>query len=153
MVGGWVGTGMAAGLLARLWKGRSALLWALIALVLYGIIEDPPVGVLLEGGRPPPWREHLPDMVFSTLIVAALVALALAVLPARHRGQGRSGGRRRKRGDGGSPSAGPVAELMLCPTCVETIRADAAVCPYCGHKFAASSDAAATTERPSPPPR
>lgn len=153
MLGGWVGTGMAAGLLARLWKGRSALLWALIALVLYGIIEDPPVGALLEGGRPPPWRERLPDMAVSIVIVGALVALALGMLPARHSGHVRPGGRRRGRGDGGSPSASPVAELMLCPTCVESIRADAAVCPYCGHKFATTSAAAATTERPGPPTR
>lgn len=147
MLGGWVGTGVAAGLLARSWKGRSALLWALIALVTYGIVEDPPVMTLLQGGRSPPWREFLPDMVFSILIVLALIAAALAALPARHRGQGSSGGRRRMRETWHGRSDGPVGELMLCPTCVEPIRANASICPYCGHKFAASSEAAI------PPPR
>ena len=48
---GWIGVALAVGLLAQLWKRRSFLLWAGIALMLYAIIQDPPLAACGGGSR------------------------------------------------------------------------------------------------------
>ena len=127
----WIGTSAALAALAWFWKRRSAVLWGLAAAVIYGLVEDPSVGPLRGGGRFLPIDDPRLGMLSSIAVTAGLLIVGMAVLPQR------GPGRRRRRGQPGHRPPPGASDFKQCPTCVETIRASAEICPFCGHRFAA----------------
>lgn len=130
----WIGVIVAAAALAWFWRRRSPFLWGPAAAVIYGLVEDPSVGPLRGGGRFLPIDDPRLGTLSSVAVTLALVLVAMAVLPQR------GPGRRRRRSPGGQGGHRPppgAGDFKQCPTCVETIRASAEICPFCGHRFAA----------------
>lgn len=132
----WIATSLVLAAAAWFWKRRSPLLWGLVAAVLYGLIEDPSVGPLRGDGRFLPIDDPLLGRLSSVGVTAGLCLVAMAVLPRREPARRR---RRSAAGDSGLPAADAAKQ---CPSCVETIRASAQICPFCGHRFEASDRAA-----------
>ena len=126
-------TSLALGALAWFWQRRSPLLWTLAAALVYVLVEDPSIGPLRGGGRFLPIDHPLMGMLSSVAITAALLAVAMTALPRR---DGKHGRRVSHRGHRGLP---PADDAKQCPACVETIRANAQICPFCGHRFEATA--------------
>jgi len=138
----WVGTSLALAALARFWKQRSFLLWGLAAGLVYVLVEDPTIGPLQGGDRFLPIANPMLGMLSSIGLTSAAVGIAMMVVPQRPGGEAP---RRRRRGGGrGRPGGG---EPKQCPSCVETIRASAEICPFCGHRFPAAAAAPGTESK------
>jgi hypothetical protein len=129
----WIATSLALGALAWFWQRRSPLLWALAAALVYSLVEDPSIGPMRGDGRFLPIDHPLIGTLSSAAITGALLAVAMTALPRR---EGKRGRRVRHRGHRALP---PADEAKQCPACVETIRASAPICPFCGHRFEAKA--------------
>jgi hypothetical protein len=132
----WAGVTVGAGILARLWKGRSWLLWAVLAAAVYAFIEDPPLSGLISPPRWSPSRRQMLETGTIALAVFGAVAVALALLPSASRSQHR---RQRRQYRRSLPALAAGEEAKQCPRCVEPVSVKAGVCPFCGHKFAAAA--------------
>jgi hypothetical protein len=132
----WAGVTVGTGTLARLWKGRSWLLWAGLAAAVYAFIADPPLQGMTSRPRLSLNRSQLVESGAIALAVFGAASAALALLPPASEPRRRRHRRQYRRS---LPTLAAGEEAKQCPSCVEAVSAKAEVCPFCGHKFAAAA--------------